>query len=89
MTTTTTKIGVNYTCFYVNFEEDMYDATIIISVVDGNGKLEKLITAECDGDSRYTLTIPSLTVSKIAKVFVWSGLDTIKPLGVPEFIEIK
>ena len=89
LTTTTTKIGANYTRFYVDFEEDMSDATIIISVVEENGKLEKVITAECDGDSRYTLTIPSLTKSKLAKVFVWSGLDTIKPLGVPEFIEIK
>ena len=89
MTTTTTRIGTNYTRFYVNFEEEISDAVIVVSVIDEKGKLEKLITKDCDGYSSYILTIPSLTESKKAKVFVWNSLDKLMPLGVAEIVNIK
>ena len=89
LTTTTTRVGTNYTRFYVNFEEEISDAVIVISVTDEKGTIENLITADCDGDSSYILTIPSLTNSKIAKVFVWGSLDTMIPLGITETVNIK
>lgn len=88
LTTTTTRIGTNYTRFYVNFKEEISNAVIIVSVGDSK-QVESLTTMPCDGDVSYTLTIPSLTVSKTAKVFVWSGLDAMVPKGIPEIVEIK
>lgn len=87
LSATTTEIGVNYTRFYVNFEKGITGAIIIVTVVGKNGKPEHIKTENCDGRSNYTITIPLLTASKTAKVFVW-GTDNTDPEGVSETIYI-
>ncbi len=89
LTKTTAKAGSDYTQFDVSFEKEMFNAIILIVVSNNEGHPEKLISAECNGDTSYTITMPFLTASKTAKVYIWKSLKTLLPLGVPESVEIE
>lgn len=67
----------------------MNDGYISVAVYNNDGTLENIAQTQCDGDSRYTLTIPTvITTAKTVKVFVWQDMKSMTPLGMPEIVQI-
>jgi len=90
LTSTTTKVTDTYTRFYVEFQQDMKNCIIIISIYDeATDKIEEVSIYECDGDDFYTITIPKVMASKNARIYVWDNFGSMMPLGIPENVIIE
>ena len=64
------------------------DRVLAIACYDNRGKLLTLKQVECDGDTSYTGSVPIDTNIDYAKIFVWSGLSSLKPLAGVEIVDI-
>lgn len=62
--------------------------TLSAALYDEQGRMISFSTEVCSGESEYLLNIPSTETGSYIKIYLWNGLENMKPLCANKLIEI-
>ncbi|MBR5151993.1 MAG: InlB B-repeat-containing protein [Clostridia bacterium] len=89
ITTTTYKTLTSTYKFSIECSQALTTEFLAIACYDNMGKLLAFKQIECDGDTSYVDSVPLDTNIDYAKIFVWSSVNSLKPLAGVEVVDIS
>jgi|GEM_PF-5200005 len=71
--------------FSIETKNPLNNADILLAIYDADGSLLLLKQIACDGSDLYAIDVPQFSDVTV-KIFVWSSIDEMEPLGFNEII---